>query len=174
MNTYTIDPLHSDIEFKIKHLMISSVRGRFNSFRAGMKAETTDFSDAEFWCEIDVDSIYTSISERDAHLRSADFFDVDNHPKITFKSTNISVNEDGEYTIDGDFTIKGVTKPITLNGSYNGSDVDHYGQEKFGFELQGKIKRSDWALDFNVAGGRNTMVIGNEVRIDISVQMVKE
>jgi polyisoprenoid-binding protein YceI len=154
--------------------MISSVRGRFNSFRAGMNASTTDFSDAEFWCEIDVDSIYTSISERDAHLRSPDFFDVDNHPKITFKSTNISVNEDGEYTIDGDFTVKGVTKPITLHGSYNGSDVDHYGQEKFGFELQGKIKRSDWALDFNVAGGRNTMVIGNEVKIDISVQMVKE
>lgn len=174
MNKYTIDPLHSDIEFKIKHLMISSVRGRFNSFRAGMSASTTDFSDAELWCDIDVESIYTSISERDTHLRSADFFNVEKYPLIQFKSSKISVSEDGEYIINGDFTIKGESKPIVLKGNYNGSDVDHYGQEKFGFELSGKIKRSDWDLNFNVAGGRNTMVIGDEVKIEISVQMVKE
>jgi polyisoprenoid-binding protein YceI len=173
MNKYIIDPLHSDIEFKIKHLMISSVRGRFNSFRAGMSANTTDFSDANLWCEIDVESIYTSISERDTHLRSPDFFDVEKHPLITFKSSDILIVDD-EYTIMGDFTVKGVTKPITLKGAYNGSDVDHYGQEKFGFELTGKIKRTDWDLTFNVAGGRNTMVIGDDVKIELSIQMVKE
>jgi len=173
MNKYIIDPLHSDIEFKIKHLMISSVRGRFNSFKAGMSSNTTDFSDANLWCEIDVDSIYTSISERDTHLRSADFFDVENYPLIKFKSSDVSII-DGEYIIQGHFTIKNVTKPIVLKGTYNGSDVDHYGQEKFGFELSGKIKRTDWDLNFNVAGGRNTMVIGDEVKIDLSIQMVKE
>jgi polyisoprenoid-binding protein YceI len=170
---FVLDPLHSDIEFKIKHLMISSVRGRFNSFRAGMTAESDDFSDAQLWCEIDVESIDTRISDRDVHLRSEDFFNIGKFPHIRFQSTSIEI-KDGEYIVHGDFTIMDTTKPIVLKGAYNGSDVDHYGQEKFGFELEGKIKRSDWFLDFNVAGGKNTLLIGNDVKIDISVQMVKE
>ena len=170
---YVIDPLHSDVEFKIKHLMISSVRGRFNSFQATMNSHKEDFSDADIECWIDVDSIYTGITDRDNHLRSPDFFDAESHPKIHFKSKAIVI-EDGEYSILGDFTIKGETHPITLIGSYNGCDVDHYGQMKYGFELTGKIKRSDWSLDFNIAGGRNTLMIGDEVRLDISIQMVKE
>lgn len=170
---YTIDPLHSDIEFKIKHLMISTVKGRFTSFRAGLESEKADFSDASFWCEIDVESIYTAISDRDEHLRSPDFFDVKSHPKITFKSTSVLL-ENGEHRITGDLEIRGVTKQVVLKGTYNGSDVDAYGQEKFGFDLEGKIKRSEWELDFNVAGGRNTLLIGDEVRLDMSIQMMRE
>ena len=169
---YVIDPLHSDIEFKIKHLMISSVRGRFTSFTAGMESEKEDFSDAKFWCEIDVASINTSITDRDSHLRSADFFDIEKFPAIRFNSTSVDV-VDGEHLIKGDFEIKGVTKPIKLTGAYNGSDTDAYGQEKYGFDLVGKIKRSDWDLCFNMAGTNSTLLIGDEVKIDISVQMVK-
>jgi len=169
---YVIDPLHSDIEFKIKHLMISNVRGRFTSFRASMDSSERDFSDAQIECEIDVQSIYTGITDRDNHLRSPDFFDIEKHPHINFQSTSIEKTET-EYVVYGDFTIRGVTKPIVLKGSYNGNDEDAYGQTKYGFELSGTIKRSDWALNFNMLGGRNTLMIGDEVLLDISIQMVE-
>lgn len=170
---YVIDPLHSDIEFKIKHLMISNVRGRFTSFRASMESSERDFSDASIECEIDVQSIYTGITDRDNHLRSPDFFDIEQYPHIRFKSTGLEKKGE-EYVIFGDFTIRDVTKPITLRGTYNGNDEDAYGQTKYGFELIGKIKRSDWALDFNMLGGRNTLMIGDDVILDISIQMVED
>src|SRR6056300_1487465 len=125
MPRYVIDPMHSDIEFKIKHLMISTVKGKFNSYDAWMESESNDFSKAKIECIIDTGSIYTSIKDRDDHLRSSDFFNVDN-----------------------------------------------YGQTKFGLYLEGKIKRSDWQLDFNVAGGKNTLLIGDEVKLDIGIQMI--
>jgi polyisoprenoid-binding protein YceI len=170
---YTIDPQHSDIEFKIKHLMISSVKGRFTSFTATMDSEKSDFSDAKIECLIDVGSIDTSITERDHHLRSPDFFDVKRFPKMLFRSQFLERIGENEYNIHGTLTIKDTTKPITLQATYNGSDVDHYGQEKFGFEMQGIIKRQEWDLNFNVAGGRNTLLIGDEVRLNIDIQMMR-
>lgn len=173
MAKYIIDPMHSDIEFKIKHLMISTVRGRFNNYEAFMVSEKEDFSDAQIECKIDVASIYTSIKDRDDHLRSPDFFDVEKYPHMIFKSKSIVIKDD-EYQIFGDFTIQNTTKPVVLKGRYNGCDVDHYGQTKYGFELEGTIKRSDWFLDFNVVGGKNTLLIGNDVKLEISIQMLKE
>lgn len=173
MAKYVIDPMHSDIEFKIKHLMISSVRGRFNNYEAWMTAEKDDFSDAQIECHIDVASIYTSIKDRDDHLRSADFFNVEEFPFMIFKSNKIEI-VDGEHLIHGDLTIQDTTKPITLRGKYNGSDVDHYGQTKYGFELEGVMRRTAWFLDFNIAGGKNTLLIGDDVKLEISIQMLKE
>jgi polyisoprenoid-binding protein YceI len=169
---YIIDPLHSDIQFKIRHLMISSVKGTFTSFRAEMISEKEDFTDSEFWCEIDVASINTRITDRDTHLRSSDFFDVEKHPLIKFNSTSVK-REDNQYIIQGILEIKGVGKPVELVGTYNGSDVDHYGQEKFGFDLETKINRADFDLTFNTIGGKNTLLIGDDVSIDISIQMIK-
>ena len=171
---YYIDKQHSDIEFKIKHLMISSVRGRFCSFEAGMSSYKKDFSDAQIWCHIKVDSIDTAVSDRDAHLKSQDFFDVEKYPLMKFHSTEIRQKGSNEYVLEGLMEIKGVEKPVCLDLTYNGSDFDNTGREKFGFEIEGKIKRSDWNLDFNMPGGKSTLLIGEEVILDISIQMVRD
>ena len=173
MPTFKHDPFHSDIEFKIRHLMISTVKGSFSSFDVTLLSDEKDFSDAQIFCEVDVSTIYTGISDRDAHLRSADFFNVDEHPKMHFRSTEIERTSDEDYLIHGLLRIRGVEKQICLNGTYNGSDIDNYGQIKHGFDLIGKINRSDWDLDFNIAGGRNTLLIGDEVKMDISIQVVQ-
>jgi polyisoprenoid-binding protein YceI len=171
MALYQIDPLHSDIGFKVKHLMISTVNGCFQKFNATMETSTEDFSDAVIKFECDVDSIYTNIQDRDSHLKSADFFDNETYPKITFAST--SVEKTGEsYVVKGNLTIKDVTREIELAGSYNGNDVDHYGQTKYGFELEGKISREDFGLTFNIAGGKGSALIGNEIKLQISIQML--
>lgn len=173
MIKYIIDPLHSDISFKIKHLMISNVNGNFNKFDAVMETHSEDnFEDASIIFETLVDSISTNISDRDNHLRSKDFFDVENHPKIVFKSTSVK-GTGSDYEVIGDLTIKGVTNPVALKGTYNGNDVDAYGQTKYGFELEGSIKRSDYGLTFNIAGGRGSMMVGEDVKLIISVQMVR-
>lgn len=173
MAKFIIDPMHSDIEFKIKHLMISTVRGRFNNYEAWMISEKEDFSDAKIECQVDVASIYTSIKDRDDHLRSPDFFDVEKWPYMIFKSSKVESDGD-KYLVHGDLTIQSTTRPVVLEGSFNGSDVDHYGQTKYGFELSGVIRRSDWFLDFNIPGGQNTLLIGNDVKLEISIQMIKE
>ena len=172
MKKFIIDPLHSDISFKIKHLMISNVNGNFNKFDAVMETVSEDnFEDANISFEAIVDSITTNISDRDNHLRSADFFDVENYPKITFKSTSVK-GTGSDYTVIGDLTIKGVTNLVSLKGTYNGNDVDAYGQTKYGFELEGVIKRSDYGLTFNIAGAKGSMMVGEEVKLIINVQMM--
>jgi polyisoprenoid-binding protein YceI len=152
--------------------MISTVNGNFNEFDATMESETDDFIDAKIKFETNVSSISTNITDRDAHLRSKDFFDVEAYPKITFESTKIEKNEKN-YTVIGNLTIKGISKEVTLTGEYNGNDVDAYGQTKYGFELEGTINRLDWGLTFNMAGGKGSALIGNEVKLIISVQMSK-
>jgi polyisoprenoid-binding protein YceI len=173
MKKFVLDPLHSDVSFKIKHLMISNVTGQFSNFDATMESESEDFSDAKMWFQADVASINTNITDRDNHLRSADFFDVENHPHMTFTSTSVEKNGDS-YIISGDLTIRGVAKPIQLNGRYNGSDVDAYGQTKYGFELEGVLNRKDWGLTFNLEGGKGSLIIGDEVRLNIGIQMMEQ
>ena len=153
--------------------MISNVTGQFSNFDATMESESEDFSDAKMWFQADVASINTNIADRDNHLRSADFFDVENHPHMTFNSTSVEKNGDS-YIISGDLTIRGVAKPIQLNGKYNGSDVDAYGQTKYGFELEGVLNRKDWGLTFNLEGGKGSLIIGDEVRLNIGIQMMEQ
>ena len=173
MVKYVIDPLHSDISFKIKHLMISNVNGNFNKFDAIMETISDDsFEDANIIFETIVDSISTNISDRDSHLRSADFFDVENYPKIVFKSTSVK-GTGSDYEVVGNLTIKGVTNSISLKGTYNGNDVDAWGQTKYGFELEGVIKRSDYGLTFNIPGAKGSMMVGEEVKLIINVQMMR-
>ena len=173
MAVYKIDPFHSDISFKVKHMMISTVNGCFQKFDATMESSTEDFTDAKITFECDVDSIYTNISDRDAHLKSTDFFSANEYPKITYTST--SVEKDGDdYIVTGDLTIRGVTKQIVLEGSYNGNDVDMYGNTKHGFELSGKVNRAEYGLTFNALSGKGNAMVGDEIKLIISIQMLEQ
>jgi polyisoprenoid-binding protein YceI len=173
MAIFKIDPLHSDIEFKVKHLMISTVNGRFTKFDATMESDLEDFTDATLTFEADVDSITTNIEDRDAHLKSDDFFSAEKYPKITFKSTEVIKLSEGDYTINELLTIRDVELPITLKGSYNGNDVDAYGQTKYGFELEGVIKRSEYGLSFNAVGEKGGILVSDDVKLIISIQMMQ-
>lgn len=173
MKKFRIDPMHSDIAFKVKHMMISTVNGCFQSFDADMECEKEDFSDAVVNFECDVDSISTNIGDRDSHLKSDDFFSAHIYPKIKFTSNQLSIT-DGNLTIKGDLTIRDNTKSVELKGKYNGSDTDMYGSIKHGFELEGTISRSDFGLSFNMFSGKGNALVSDEIRILISIQMVEE
>jgi polyisoprenoid-binding protein YceI len=172
MKNFIIDPLHSEIGFKIKHLMISTVTGGFQKFDATMESATDDFTDAKIKFSADVSTITTNITDRDNHLKSPDFFDAEKYPNIIFESTKVEKLDEG-YSVSGNLTIKEVSLPVTLKGEYNGSDVDAYGQTKYGFELAGKISRKDWGLNFNLAGGKGSLLIGDDVLLIISIQMME-
>jgi polyisoprenoid-binding protein YceI len=152
--------------------MISTVTGRFTDFDAEIVSENDDFTDAQISFEANVDSITTSITDRDNHLKSADFFDVENYPKISFKSTEIvKYNED--YHIIGLMNLHGVEKEVLLMGGYNGNDVDLYGNTKYGFELRGTIKRSDFGLSFNAVTDKGGLLVSDDVILNVSVQFTK-
>lgn len=172
MSKFIIDKLHSEIEFKVKHLMISTVTGRFTDFEAEIISDTDDFTDAQISFDANVDSITTSIVDRDNHLKSADFFDVENYPKISFKSTSVT-KENDEYNVVGLITIHGVEKEVTLKGNYNGNDVDFYGNTKYGFELRGTIKRSEFGLSFNAVTDKGGLLVSDDVILNVSVQFTK-
>lgn len=171
MAVYKIDPLHSVIGFRVKHMMISNVNGNFNDFDATMVSDTDDFTDAKITFECDVNSISTNISDRDAHLKSDDFFSAENYPKINFVSTKIIKNDD-DYKIKGLLTIKGIEKEVELKAEYGGNDVDLYGQTKFGFEMEGAIKRSEFGLSFNMLSGKGNALVNDEIKLLISIQMM--
>jgi polyisoprenoid-binding protein YceI len=172
MSKFIIDKLHSEIEFKVKHLMISTVTGRFTDFDAEIISDTDDFTDAQISFDANVDSITTSIADRDNHLKSADFFDVENYPKISFKSTSVT-KENDDYNVVGLITIHGVEKEVTLKGNYNGNDVDFYGNTKYGFEIRGTIKRSEFGLTFYAVTDKCGLLVSDDVILNVSVQFTK-
>ena len=174
MSTFKIDPAHSEITFKVKHLMITNVTGSFSKFDATMESSKDDFSDASISFEADVNSISTNNEQRDAHLKSADFFHAEKFPKITFKSTSLEKQNDSDYVLKGDLTIFGVTRPVSLNVHYEGSAVDPWGQNKAGFEIEGKIKRSDFGLKWNALTEAGGAVVSDDVRLIMNVQMIKQ
>lgn len=174
MATYKIDAAHSDITFKVKHLMISSVTGKFDQFDATVTAEKDDFSDASISFEAAVDSINTGNEQRDGHLKGEDFFAADQFPKLTFVSTKIDSKGNGEYDVTGDFTVRGVTKPITLKVEHAGTVVDPYGQTKAGFEATGKINRKDFGLNWSAVTEAGGIVVSDEVKLILNVQLIKQ
>lgn len=173
MTTYTIDPAHSEIVFKVRHLVISTVSGNFSKFDATMTSEKEDFSDAQVNFEADVNSISTNNEQRDGHLKADDFFDVAKYPALNFKSTSIKKKSDTEFILDGDLTIRDVTKPISLEVVYNGS-ATFYGQTKYGFEITGKINRKDFGLKWNAVTETGGIALSDEVKLALNVQMVKQ
>lgn len=172
MKKYVIDKLHSEIEFKVKHLMISTVTGRFTEFYSEIIQPNDDFTDSEIIFEADINSITTSVADRDTHLKSPDFFNAEKYPKLSFKST--SVVPDGEnYKITGILSLHGVDKEVILTGKYVGNDVDFYGNNKYGFDLNGDIKRSDFGLTFNAVTEKGGILVSDDVKLIISIQMMR-
>ncbi len=171
--TWKIDPTHSDIAFKVKHMMITNVTGTFGSFRANAKTDGEDFNNAEFEFEADVESINTGTKDRDEHLMSDDFFNAEEFPLIGFKSTNVEV--DGEdLKVDGILTIRDHSKPVTLKGEFAGIVTDPYGQTKAGLTLSGKIKRSEFGLKWNAMTDAGNVVVSDTIHINNEMQFIKE
>ncbi|PZP52226.1 MAG: hypothetical protein DI598_01210 [Pseudopedobacter saltans] len=173
MATYKIDAAHSDIYFKVKHLAISTVIGSFKSFDATLEAEKDDFSDLKVSFEADINSISTNNDQRDQHLKSADFFDAEKYPKLTFNSTSVTKDGD-ELEVKGDLTLHGVTNAVVLTAEYNGSVVDPYGQSKVGFDIKGKIKRKDFGLTWSAVTEAGSIVVSDEVKLEFAVQFIKQ
>ncbi|KIL52054.1 YceI family protein [Jeotgalibacillus soli] len=171
---WALDPTHSSIDFSVKHMMISRVKGSFNSFSADIEADVNDLSTATINFTIDASSIDTRTTDRDNHLRSADFFDVEKYPNITFKSTDVKKVSDDEYELIGDVTIKDVTKQETFKVEFEGAGKDPWGNEKAGFSANGKLSRSAYGLTWNQALEAGGVLVGDEIKFNIQVQVTPE
>ncbi|TZF81040.1 YceI family protein [Pedobacter sp. BS3] len=171
---WTVDPTHSEVQFKVKHLVISTVTGSFKTFSGTLETENDDFSNAAVSFSLDVDSIDTNQSDRDNHLKSPDFFDAEKYPKITFQSTSFTHQGGDDYQLQGNLTIRDITKPVTLNVEYGGSATDFYGNTKAGFEVMGKISRKEFGLQWNAVTEAGAVVVGDEIKLIINVQFVKQ
>jgi polyisoprenoid-binding protein YceI len=174
MATYKLDPTHSEVTFKIRHLMITNVSGGFQKFDATMTADKEDFTDAQITFEADVNSINTGNEGRDGHLKNDDFFSAEKFPKITFKSAAITKKDDEDYTLTGDLTIRDVTKSVTLDVTYGGTMVDPWGQTKAGFEITGKINRKEFGLTWSGVTETGGIMLGDDVKLNIQAQLVKQ
>jgi polyisoprenoid-binding protein YceI len=171
---WAIDPTHSSLGFKIKHLMISNVSGSFKTFQAEVETSGTDFSTAQINLTGDIESITTGNEQRDAHLRNADFFEAGKHPELKFQSTKIAKTDSDEFDLYGDLTLKGIAKPVKLHVEFNGIVKDPWGGERAGFVITGKINRSEWGINFNHALETGGVVLGDEVKIHSEIQLVKQ
>ena len=169
---WVIDPTHSEVSFKVKHLVISTVTGYFKKFEGAAESESDDFDGASVSFTADIDSIDTNQGDRDNHLKSADFFDAANHPKLSF-SGKISKNG-GDYQLVGDLEIRGTKKEVTLDVDFGGVAVDPYGQTKAGFEIEGKINRKEFGLTWSAVTEAGSVVVSDQVRLMLSVQLVKQ
>ncbi|HIY76431.1 MAG TPA: YceI family protein [Candidatus Sphingobacterium stercorigallinarum] len=170
MANWNLDTAHSEIEFKVKHMMISSVKGQFEQFDVQVENQGDDLQNAKVSVSIDTASINTKSEQRDQHLKSDDFFATDNFPKITFVSTQINKTSDDEYDITGDLTVKDVTKPVTLKAEFGGIGKDPWGNQKAGYTVVGKINRADFGLTWNAALETGGVMVSEEVKFNAEVQ----
>ncbi|CAH0131280.1 Protein YceI [Peribacillus simplex] len=171
---WTVDPTHSAIEFSVKHMMIAKVKGSFNKFEASILANPSDLTTAEIDFTVDVASIDTRNADRDNHLRSADFFDVEKNPTLTFKSTKIVKTNEDEYDVTGNVTLNGITQEETFSITFEGQGKDPWGNEKAGFSGKGKVKRSDYGLTYNAALETGGVLIGDQITLTIEIEAAKE
>lgn len=171
---WVLDPTHSELIFKIKHLMITNVKGEFQKFNITVDSKGNDFSDAKVSATIETDSIFTNNADRDAHLRSADFFDAEKFPQITFNSTELNKLDDENYQLKGILDMHGVEKEVILDVEFGGFVKDPYGNHKAGFSVSGKLNRKDWGLNWNAALEAGGVMVSEEVRLNAEVQFVKE
>ncbi|MGC1632468.1 MAG: YceI family protein [Gelidibacter sp.] len=166
---WKLDPAHSEIGFKVKHMMISTITGNLNEFEASVETDNADFKNASFTFTANTDSVNTKNKDRDNHLKSADFFDAEKYPKISFKSKSY----DGD-TMIGDLTIKNVTKEIALDVSFNGIVEDQYQQTRAGFEVTGTVSRKDYGLTWNALTEAGTIVVDDKIRLGIDLEFIKQ
>jgi polyisoprenoid-binding protein YceI len=173
MTIWKIDPAHSEVNFKVKHLVVSTVRGHFDDFEATIEAEKEDFSEAKIEFEAGTDSINTRNNDRDAHLKSPDFFDSKNYEKISFVSVSVEKVSDYELKVKGSLTIRGITREVTLDVIYNGIVEGMGGNEVAGFEISTKLNRFDYGLKWNAMTEAGGVVVSNEVKIEILAEFNK-
>tara|TARA_R110000782_G_scaffold104737_4_gene192529 strand:- start:929 stop:1453 length:525 start_codon:yes stop_codon:yes gene_type:complete len=166
---WNLDPTHSEISFKVKHMMISTVTGSFQDFNASVGTDNDNFVNADFNFTANVDSITTKNSDRDAHLKSDDFFNSEAYPEMTFKSTSFDGNN-----LTGDLTIRDITKEIALDVDFNGIAVDPYGQTKAGFEITGSVNRKDFNLTWSAVTEAGSIVVSDTIKLIVDLQFIKE
>ena len=171
--TWSIDPMHSVVEFKVKHLVISTVTGKFRSFEGKLESASEDFDGAKAHFSLSVDSIDTNVADRDAHLKSDDFFAADRFPHITFDGV-LKKSGDEDYALVGHLTMRDVTKEVVLDVTYGGVMVDGYGQTKAGFEIEGKINRKEFGLQWDMVTEAGGVVVSDQVKLNLNIQLTKE
>lgn len=169
---WAIDPTHSEIGFKVKHMMFTNVSGKFTNYEGTISTDDDNFENASIEFSAETNSIDTNNTDRDNHLKSADFFDVENHPKLTFKATSFTKSGD-DYELSGDLTIKDITKSVTFPAEFSGLMKDPWGNTKAGLNINGKINRKDWGLNWNSALETGGVLVSEEVRLNIELQLVK-
>jgi polyisoprenoid-binding protein YceI len=172
--TWAIDPAHSEIGFKVKHMMFTNVSGKFTDFNANIVSANDDFTDADISFEATIDSVNTGNADRDGHLKSADFFDAAQFPTISFKASAFKKAEGGDYLLEGDLSLHGETKPVKLAVEYGGLMNDPWGNQKAGFSINGKINRKDWGLAYNAVLDNGGILLSEEVKLNIELQLVKK
>ncbi len=170
---WSLDPSHSELQFKVKHLMISTVTGDFKSFSAELTSDDENFENIQVNFKADMSSIDTRNQDRDNHLRSGDFFDAEKYPEMTFKSNNVTKDGD-DFVVTGNLTIKGITKEVTLKAELGGVNTDPWGNTKAGFTINGKINRGDFGLTWNAALETGGVMVSDEVKILGELQFVKQ
>jgi polyisoprenoid-binding protein YceI len=171
---WLLDPTHSELGFKIKHLMITNVSGFFTSFQVEGETDNDDFSTAKIQLKADMNSIDTNNEQRDAHLRNSDFFAADKHPEMVFESTGVEKVDSENFHLYGNLTLKNITNPVKLDVEYSGITKDPWGGERVGFVVTGKIKRSQWGVNFNGVLETGGAMLGEEVKIQSEIQLVKQ
>ncbi len=171
---WIVDPVHSEVQFKIKHLVISTITGSFNNFQGGATSDLENFEGAEIHFSLDVNSIDTNQGMRDAHLKSADFFDAETYPHITFQSNYFHKVKGDLFKLSGLLTLKGITKPIELDAEFGGSEKDSEGNIRLGFEVQGRLSRQEFGLNYNKLTDAGGLVVGEDVKLIANIQLVQQ
>lgn len=171
---WSIDVVHTHIGFSTKHMMVSTVRGQFREYRGTVTIDPTDFTRSSFEGEIDVASIDTGVAQRDDHLRTSDFFDAPNHPKILFKSTRVEAKGDNEYVVHGDITIRGVTQPIALEVEFHGTSKNPWGKTVSGLSARATINRKDFGVSYNALLEAGGVAVSEKVKIELEAEFVAE
>ena len=171
--TYTIDPTHSRIGFVARHAMVTKVRGSFNEFEGSGSFDAEDLDSSSLQLTIKAASIDTRSTDRDNHLRSNDFFDMETYPDITFVSTALAQTDDDTYRVTGDLTIKGVSKPVTVDFEYTGTAVDPYGNQRIGLDGRTTVNRKDWGVNWNAALEAGGVLVSEKVTLEFEVSAIR-
>jgi len=171
--TYVIDPSHSSVEFVARHLGLSKVRGRFNTFAGEIQiADTPEESSVEV--DVDVASVESADARRDEHLRSPDFFHVEQHPSMVFKSTSVTPVDDTTWDVGGELTIRGVTRPVILHAEFEGAENTPFGDQRIGFSASTEVNREDWDLGWNAVLESGGLLVGKKIKIDLNVEAIRQ
>jgi polyisoprenoid-binding protein YceI len=174
VTVWNVDPAHAELGFAVRHLMLSTIRGRFGAVTGTVTVDEKNLAKSKVDVTVDVTSIDTRQEMRDNHLRSADFFDVANHPQLHFVSTKIEGDVPKHFKLTGDLTIRGTTRPVTLDVTLQGRGMDPWGSERAGFEATGKINRHDFGLNWNQVLEAGGVTVGEEVKLSIDVELIKQ